>query len=88
MARWSLLAALLFTVICARAAAASARLSAGDTKIDRPCVIAATTIRVGVTHLQGPIFGQNSAAALKSVHPHVYVWWMLKPTCIDVFLVL
>ena len=36
MARWSLLPALLFAVICARAAAASARLSAGDMKTDRP----------------------------------------------------
>ena len=52
MAKWSLLPALLLAVICARAAAASARLSGGDMKTDRPCVIAATTTRVGLTHLQ------------------------------------
>ena len=52
MARWSLLAAVLLAVSWARAAAASARLSGGDTNTDRPCVIAATTISTGLTHLQ------------------------------------
>lgn len=52
MAKWSLLAAAEPAVKLALAAAASARLSGGDTKTERPCAIAATMVRMGSTHLQ------------------------------------
>lgn len=55
MAKWSLLAAaVLLPVSRLRAADASALLSGGDRKTERPWEMAATMMRMGPTHLHQP----------------------------------